>query len=300
MAHRRTPSATSPPSAPSSPSPPQVRHVLPVPHVPPEGRMSARRPEAGRWSGDRGDGTALDPHGPLRGAAGLRGVARGAPVRGGRTAPGRRAAVAAVAHTLHALMALAMGAMVWPRGMELPARPQIVLFALAALWFPVAAVVWSGEHGPRGVRCCARSPRAGDGRDGLDAAGDVRRVRRHGSRRHEPRRRGPRRRGGSGPAMADVPGMPVAGTGLSGASGDTTMSLTGAGPRATAGVLALVFLLLALWWLTRGFDRARERGPAESDVERLEDGAAGEHGAYDLVCHGVMALGMAVMFVVMV
>ncbi|MEV5959163.1 DUF5134 domain-containing protein [Streptomyces sp. NPDC051987] len=51
-----------------------------------------------------------------------------------------------VDHLLHAAMALAMAAMPWSWGGALPALPQSVFFAAAALWFPLTAV----RSGPEG------------------------------------------------------------------------------------------------------------------------------------------------------
>ncbi|MFJ8487059.1 DUF5134 domain-containing protein [Streptomyces sp. NPDC094038] len=45
-----------------------------------------------------------------------------------------------VDHLLHAVMALTMAVMPWSRGGALPALPQSVFFAAAALWFPLTAV----------------------------------------------------------------------------------------------------------------------------------------------------------------
>ncbi|MEV4601624.1 DUF5134 domain-containing protein [Amycolatopsis sp. NPDC049253] len=45
-----------------------------------------------------------------------------------------------VGHSLHALMALAMALMAWPRGAGLPSTGPLVFFLLAAVWFVVAAV----------------------------------------------------------------------------------------------------------------------------------------------------------------
>ncbi|MEW1775967.1 DUF5134 domain-containing protein [Streptomyces sp. NPDC086777] len=51
-----------------------------------------------------------------------------------------------VDHLLHAAMALAMAVMPWRLGGVLPALPQSVFFAAAALWFPWTAVR-SGREG---------------------------------------------------------------------------------------------------------------------------------------------------------
>ncbi|MEK8173959.1 DUF5134 domain-containing protein [Streptomyces sp. M19] len=76
------------------------------------------------------------------------------------------------------------------------------------------------------------------------------------------------------------------------------------GDRAAAAVFAVFFLACALRWLARGFDGARLLGPG---TRRPGGGhfpdspdSPEAHEAYDLLCHGVMALGSAVMFVLLV
>ncbi|MEK8173958.1 DUF5134 domain-containing protein [Streptomyces sp. M19] len=67
---------------------------------------------------------------------------------------------ARVSHLLHALMAVAMAVMAWPRGMDLPAAPQTALFACAALWYPLAAVAAGSRAAARRAagpaRCSGR------------------------------------------------------------------------------------------------------------------------------------------------
>lgn len=89
----------------------------------------------------------------------------------------------------------------------------------------------------------------------------------------------------------DMPGMDMSGPGAT-----ATMTLSGTGDRWGAGALALVLLVLGLWWLAKSFDTGRLT-PRPADGAVPADGA---QAAWDLGCHGVMALGMAVMFVVMV
>ncbi|MEU4672942.1 DUF5134 domain-containing protein [Amycolatopsis sp. NPDC023774] len=45
-----------------------------------------------------------------------------------------------VGHSLHALMALAMALMAWPRGADLPTAGPLVFFSLAFVWFTAVAV----------------------------------------------------------------------------------------------------------------------------------------------------------------
>lgn len=193
-------------------------------------------------------------------------------------AGGGPGAVERVAHLLHAVMALAMAAMVWPWGMTLPAGPQIALFTLGAAWFAGVALARpapaSRTHALRGalphvVMMGAMAWMAAAMVSSSSMAG-------HGGS-HD---------------MADMPGMD-----MSGGSGTVTMTLTDTGPRLTAGLLAGVLLMLALRWLARSFDAARladatsTRRPAAPPVER---------DAFSLACHSAMALGMAVTFVLLV
>ncbi|WP_443060882.1 hypothetical protein [Streptomyces sp. NBC_00448] len=59
---------------------------------------------------------------------------------------------------------------------------------------------------------------------------------------------------------------------------------------------------MGLWWLARAFDIARLAPalPAPSAVGLRHAGTAALRGAVDAGCHGAMALGMAVMLLVMV
>ncbi|MBI0294703.1 DUF5134 domain-containing protein [Streptomyces sp. PRKS01-29] len=189
---------------------------------------------------------------------------------GGPGASGR------VAHLLHAVMALAMVAMVWPWGMDLPARPQIVLFTLGGVWFAGTALARPAPVSRTHALSGALPHVVMMGAMAWMAAAMVSSASMSGH-------------GGSG-GMADMPGMD-----MSGDTGTAAMTLTGTGPRLTAGLLAGVLLLLALRWLARGFDTARldgTTGPRGLSVPAERD-------AFDLACHGAMALGMAVTFVLL-
>jgi len=177
-----------------------------------------------------------------------------------------------VDHALHAVMGLSMIAMVWPWGMDVPVLPQAVVFAAGAVWF-VASVPFRAEGASRPGRWLGTLFHvvmmagmawmvAVMGSDGMSAG--------HG--------------GGGG-------GHDMAGMDMSGGSGLSAMSLVGTGPKLAAGLLAVVLLAFALRWLTRAFDAARlvpagSPGPA-ADVRA---------DALAPACHAAMALGMAVMF----
>ncbi|MGQ4515060.1 DUF5134 domain-containing protein [Streptomyces sp. DW26H14] len=216
---------------------------------------------------------------------------RALPARPTGTAAAGQSALDRTAHALHAVMAVAMGVMVWPWGMRLPAVPQVVFFSLAAVWFLVAALFarTSGDSVPRRLGHAVPHALAMAAMAWMLAAMDG----------------GPAQASGGGAAqMADMPGMDMPAPGST-----ATMTLRGGGAQ-TAVVLAVAFLALALWWLAKGFDLARS-GPrlaavGEGPVPAGEGpatsggGAPGRGlGAYDLSCHGVMALGMSVMLAVL-
>ncbi|MEW2546189.1 DUF5134 domain-containing protein [Streptomyces sp. NPDC047002] len=199
----------------------------------------------------------------------------------GPTGGRRQDATERVAHALHAVMAVAMAVMAWPWGMGLPAAPQVVFFALAGAWFPAVALVRARRTGlARGLRHAlphAAVMGAMAWMLAAMAAGDAPRP-------------------GSAGAMADMPGMDMSAPGAT-----ASMTLHGT-DGAVAAVLAVAFLALALRLLARGFDLAR------AAPRRAGEGAAGParaaadgtaSAAYDLSCHGVMALGMAVMLAVL-
>jgi hypothetical protein len=58
---------------------------------------------------------------------------------------GRHSARGVVSHGLHAIMAIAMAVMAWPRGAELPTLAPMIFFAGAALWF-AAITITAGDH----------------------------------------------------------------------------------------------------------------------------------------------------------
>lgn len=95
-------------------------------------------------------------------------------------------------------------------------------------------------------------------------------------------------------AVSRSSGHSMAGMDMSGGSGMAAMSLIGTGRKLAAGLLALVLLAFALRWLARAFDAARAM-PAG-----VPEPAAGIRAdALSPACHAAMALGMAVMFVLL-
>lgn len=187
-----------------------------------------------------------------------------------------------VGHAWHAAMGALMIAMAWPWGMDVPVVPQVVLFSAGGLWFVAAAPFRAGDRSPRGAVLAALPHTVMMGAmawmvAAMDSSGTM---------------AGHTEAGG----MEGMPGMD-----MSGGSGAAAMSLTGTGPRVTAVLLALVLGGLGLVWLTRALDRARADDPGR---ERPEGGVAsvevGPSGALSPACHAAMALGMAVMFALLV
>ncbi|MEV7404892.1 DUF5134 domain-containing protein [Streptomyces sp. NPDC091267] len=183
-----------------------------------------------------------------------------------------------VGHALHAAMGGLMVAMAWPWGMSLPADPQIVVFTAGALWFAIAALARSSETDSRTAGLVAALPHIVmmaamawmvAVMDGSAMASGA-----HGS-------------------AADMPGMDMSGPGAAGA-----MTLSRAGDQWTAGLLAVALAGLGLLWLSQAFDRGRittptVRGPASLTAALTGSEAAGP------ACHAAMAIGMAVMFVLL-
>lgn len=189
---------------------------------------------------------------------------------------GHDSAAGRVAHGLHTVMALAMGVMVWPEGMDLPAWPQVVFFSLAALWFVAVGTAAPGAL-PRSRALRAALPHVlvmGAMAWMVYAMSSTMSV-----------------HAGSG-GTGSMPGMD-----MSGGSAISSMTLHGGGERATAGVLTIVLLAFALGWLARAFDIARMSG---APGDRNPDRRTADNGAWDLGCHGAMAFGMAVMFALLI
>ncbi|MET9919950.1 DUF5134 domain-containing protein [Streptomyces sp. NPDC006435] len=194
---------------------------------------------------------------------------------------------ARLAHALHAVMALAMFAMAWSWGMDLPGTPQVVFFSVAAAWFVAAALALPNGPGSRAralVDALPHTVMTGAMAWMVAAMSSAMSM------------------GATGGGHAhDMPGMDMSAPGAT-----ATMTLDGTADRWSAALLALLLLVFALWWLARGFDTGRLAPRTTNGTASGGAGPSGTnpssavHAAWDLGCHGLMALGMAVMFVVMV
>ncbi|MCQ8836045.1 DUF5134 domain-containing protein [Streptomyces malaysiensis] len=180
-------------------------------------------------------------------------------------------------HALHAAMGVLMAAMAWPWGMHLPAQPQVVLFWAGALWFLAAAPFRAGDRSRFGA-VLAAWPRV------LMMGAMAWMVAAMNS---------------SG-TMAGHSGGGMHGMHMADASGLAAMTLAGTGPRLVAGVLAAVLAGIGLAWLARALDRARALDPAARPVRAAAAPGGGVVDALAIGCHAAMALGMAVMFVLLV
>jgi len=181
----------------------------------------------------------------------------------------RHSGASIVSHSLHAIMAIAMAVMAWPRGAELPTRAPTIFFFAAALWFAVITLR-SADHRPANsyhtfmmlamswmYAAMGGLPVRGNGQPGADA-------------------------------MAGMGG------GHAGHGGHGGHSATG--PATTAGwslygvlnwVCTIAFGIAAVFWLYRFI------------TERLQASDRSLHNSVAILCQLAMAAGMAIMFAVM-
>lgn len=180
----------------------------------------------------------------------------------------RHSAAAVISLSLHALMAIAMAVMAWPRGAELPTRAPMVIFAVAALWFAVMTGRNGGQRAANSYHTLMMLAMAW-----MYAAmgGLPLRTTAH-------------------PDMAGMDGM----SGMSPSEHAGHGSHSGHAAGATAGwvgavnwLFALGFGIAALFWLYRYITTGRQ-GKEEASGRRV-----------GVLCQAAMASGMAIMFAVM-
>ena len=191
---------------------------------------------------------------------------------------GRHSPATLISHTLHALMAIAMAVMAWPRGADLPSRAPMIFFALAALWFAAVMATGRAHRAANGYHTlmmaamawmyaamgglplpAAASSAAGEDIDGMDGM-DMSAASGHGGN------------GGHGGHSA---------AGHSGHAGADTASWVGV----LNWVCAVGFGLAAVFWFYRFV------------TSRLQQPAGGQ--TLGVLCQFAMAAGMAIMFAVM-
>lgn len=183
-------------------------------------------------------------------------------------AAGRHSRADVLSHSLHAVMAVAMAVMAWPRGADLPPRMPMFFFAAAAVWFAVRTARTAGHRAATGYHTAMMLAMAwmyaamGGVSAGPGAAGNAMAVAAMGG-------------GHSGHG-----GRPAAGIS---AEPMTWMTWPGSLNR----LCTLVFALAAVYWLYRLI------------TERLKasDGSPGHSVA--ILCQFAMATGMTIMFAVM-
>lgn len=182
---------------------------------------------------------------------------------------------AVIGHSLHAIMALAMAVMAWPRGADLPTRAPMIFFALAALWFAIV-MARTGEH------------RVANGYHTLMMLAMAWMYAAMGGL--------PLRQKSAGMTMAGMPGMDgaPASSGHGGHAGHGSHSAaghTGHDSAAWVGTLNWVcaagFAVAAVFWLYRYI------------TARIAPSAATADQGLGILCQFAMAAGMAIMFAVM-
>lgn len=179
-----------------------------------------------------------------------------------------------ISHSLHAIMAIAMAVMAWPRGAEIPSRGPMIFFAIAALWFLVVTMRTAGHRGANVYHTLMMLAMAWM----YAAMGGL-----------------PLRRASD--SMASMPGMDGAGGnaghgGHSGHAGHSAQVQSGADPAAWVGVLNWVcvvgFAVASVYWLYRFV------------TARLQPSTDGSGSSVGILCQLAMAAGMGIMFAVMV
>lgn len=191
-------------------------------------------------------------------------------------ATNRHSGVNLVSHSLHAIMAIAMAVMAWPRGADLPTRAPMIFFLAAAVWFAVVTVRASAHRVANAYHTLMMLAMAwmyaAMGGLPLSQKGEA--------------------------APTAMPGMDMAGMpGMDGSSahsghaGHAGGGSSGAEPASWVGMLNWVctigFTIAAVFWLYR-FITARLQPSGDTPQQ-----------TFGVLCQLAMATGMAIMFGVM-
>lgn len=194
-------------------------------------------------------------------------------------AANRHSTAGVISHSLHAIMAIAMAVMAWPRGAELPPRAPMIFFATAAVWFAISTLRTADHRGANvyhGLMMLAMAwMYAAMGGLPLQKAGQSD----AGQSDSLP--------------MSSMPGMPGmdAPAGHAGHGGHSGAGQAGAEPANWVGLLnwvcAIGFGAAAAFWLYRLITARLQPAQDESDE------------TVGILCQLAMAAGMAIMFAVM-
>ena len=187
-----------------------------------------------------------------------------------------------ISHSLHAIMAIAMAVMAWPRGAELPTRAPMLFFAAAAVWFAVLTLRTTDHRAGNAYHTLMMAAMAWM----YAAMGGI-----------------PLQKAGSsedaamaGMDMPDMPGMPGmdAGSGHAGHAGHSGGQATG-----HSGAEPATWIATLNWLCTIGFTVAAVFWLYRFITARLKPSEDGSHQSVGILCQLAMAAGMAIMFGVM-
>ena len=188
----------------------------------------------------------------------------------------RHSAANLISHSLHALMAIAMAVMAWPRGAELPTRAPMVFFLAAAIWFAVVTARTSGHRIANSYHTLMMLAMAW-----MYAAMGGLPLRSH---------KEPAATEMAGMDMAGMPGMDGS-AGHGGHGGHSAAIQSTAEPADWIGVLNWLFTIgfaaAAVFWLYRFV------------TDRVQGSRDESHSSAGILCQLAMAAGMAIMFGVM-
>jgi hypothetical protein len=182
-----------------------------------------------------------------------------------------------ISHSLHAIMAIAMAVMAWPRGADLPPRAPMIFFAAAAVWFAAVTVKSAGHRVANVYHTLMMVAMAWM----YAAMGGL------------------HLRSNADPASTAMPEMDMAGMSTAmdggashaGHTGHMVAAYSGAGPVTWLGSLnwlcAIGFAGAAVFWLYRFI------------ATRMQASGDESHSSFGTLCQFAMAAGTAVMFGVM-
>lgn len=180
----------------------------------------------------------------------------------------RHSATSLVSHALHAIMAIAMAVMAWPRGAELPSRAPMIFFLAATVWFLVLTVRGSDHRVANGYHTVMMLAMAWM----YAAMGGL-----------------PLPRQAEPPPTAATPGMSMPGMpgmGMPGSSGHAGTEPTG-------------WVGTVNWVCTVGFAAAAAFWFYRFVTARVQSSTDESHSTVGILCQLAMAAGMAIMFGVM-